>query len=177
MARTFGIKTEDATAYVKEMIQIPEPNLPNEMVQILQPNVPDEMAENLPPNLPGQEIKIEDVKIEINSNSAMHWVDDGDDENDMVPNDIDLNRRWNMDPVDHLIRVNDISSKCTKCGFSDHQYIKTRNHKIMKRLHNKCIKKGLICPHCGLKFTLSVDTRQQRLNKVRHNLCPQNNSI
>ena len=40
----------------------------------------------------------------------------------------------------------------------------------MKRLHKKCLKKILSCPHCGLKFALSVDTRQQRLNKVRHNL-------
>ena len=48
---TFGIKTEDAAAYLNEMAQLPAPNLP------------DEMAELLPPNLPGQEIKIEDVKI------------------------------------------------------------------------------------------------------------------
>ena len=60
---TFGIKTEDAAAYLNEMEQIPLPNLP------------DEMAELLPPNLPGQEIKIEDVKIEID------WIDDGDDDN------------------------------------------------------------------------------------------------
>ena len=165
MARTFGIKTEDATAYL---------NLPDEMAQLLPPNLPDEMAEILPPNLPGQEIKIEDVKIKTNSNSAMelYWIDDGEDDND-----IDLHTRLNMDPVDHLIRVNDTSSKCSECGLSDHQYIKTRRHKIMKQLHNKCIKKGLICSHCGLKFTLSVVTRQQRLNKVRHNLCPQNNSL
>ena len=155
---TFGIKTEDAAAYLNEMAQLPAPNLP------------DEMAELLPPNLPGQEIKIEDVKIETNSNSAneLDWTDDGDDYNA-----IDLHRRLTMDPVDHFIQVNDTSStKCSECGFSERQYIKTRRHKIMKQLHNKCIKKGLICPNCGLNFAQTVITRQQKLNKVRHNLCP-----
>ena len=57
------MKIEDPTAYLNEMMQLPELNLPNEMVQILQPNVPDEMAENLPQNIPGQEVKIKDMKI------------------------------------------------------------------------------------------------------------------
>ena len=148
---TFGIKTEAAAAYLDEMAELP------------------------PPNLPGgyeiQEIKVEDVEIESNSNSTMEldWIDDDD-------NADDLHNRLIMDPVDHDIQVNDTSTtKCSECGFIERQYIVTRRQKIMKQLHNQCIKRGLICSHCGLKYAVSIVTRQQTLNINRHKLCPQIN--
>ena len=95
------------------------------------------------------------MKIEID------WVDDGvntidgelplplpieeqshaiDSEEISAPN-TDLHTRLTMDPVDKFIQVTDtVSTNCSECGFSERQYVNTRRHKIMKHMHNKCIK-------------------------------------
>ena len=105
------------------------------------------------------EITIEDVpvKIEMDSNSPMDWVEYGP-ENDRFQNginevegnhmflkvfhdgdveDMHQRRRWEMPPEDTPIQP---SSRCDECGISLNQYIETRQYKIMKKLHKKCFK-------------------------------------
>ena len=162
----FGIKTEDDDyAYLEEKVEMPTPNLPDRQRET------DRQAELSPPNLPGQEIKVEDIKIEDNDYNA---IDALLEEKPVMPapNLPDRQTERQTDRQRETDRQAEISStKCKDCGFMDRQYIETRRQKILKKKHKKCIKRASICSHCGFKYEVSVVTRQQTLNIDRHNLC------